>query len=101
MFKFSSINCFWREHEKIRLTSENGLHDSHTDDDPNHIMINNLADDMESQFSLGGWGEVRTPTFDSYYALQEKLQSGSYGTVFVGLHRIRKKEYAIKVVDRR
>ena len=64
-------------------------------------MIDSLADDMESQFSLGGWGEVRAPTFDSYYTFREKLQSGSYGTVFVGVHKIRKKEYAVKVVDRR
>lgn len=64
-------------------------------------MMDNLVDDMESQFSLGGWGEVRTPAFDSYYVLQEKLQSGSYGTVFVGVHKIRKQKYAVKVVDRR
>ena len=64
-------------------------------------MLGNLADDMESQLSLGGWGEIRTPTFDSFYELREKLQSGSYGTVFVGVHKLRQREYAVKQVDRR
>ena len=39
--------------------------------------------------------------FDKTYTLQKKLMSGSYGTVFSGLHNSSSKEFAIKVVDRR
>ena len=41
------------------------------------------------------------PPFDKSYSLQKKLMSGSYGTVFAGLHNSSSKEFAIKVVDRR
>ncbi len=41
------------------------------------------------------------PTFDTTYTLKRKLMSGSYGTVFAGLHNLSSKEFAIKVVDRR
>lgn len=41
------------------------------------------------------------PSFDKSYTLQKKLMSGSYGTVFAGLHNSSSKEFAIKVVDRR
>eukprot|EP00581_Thalassiosira_minuscula_P012917 CAMPEP_0183719730 /NCGR_PEP_ID=MMETSP0737-20130205/12546_1 /TAXON_ID=385413 /ORGANISM="Thalassiosira miniscula, Strain CCMP1093" /LENGTH=712 /DNA_ID=CAMNT_0025949467 /DNA_START=136 /DNA_END=2274 /DNA_ORIENTATION=+ len=41
------------------------------------------------------------PNFDIHYTLGKKLQGGSYGTVFVGVHRLSEREYAIKVVDRR
>lgn len=39
--------------------------------------------------------------FESKYTLQHKLQSGSYGTVYVGYHNVRKRQYAVKVVSRR
>ena len=39
--------------------------------------------------------------FDMFYSLGEKLQGGSYGTVFAGMHNLSEKEYAVKVVDRR
>ena len=39
--------------------------------------------------------------FDVFYTLGKKLQGGSYGTVFVGVHNLSEREYAIKVVDRR
>jgi len=39
--------------------------------------------------------------FDEFYSLGKKLQGGSYGTVFVGMHHLTEKEYAVKVVDRR
>ncbi len=39
--------------------------------------------------------------FDHYYTLTKKLMSGSYGTVFVGVHNLTKKEFAVKVIDRR
>lgn len=38
--------------------------------------------------------------FDMFYSLGKKLQGGSYGTVFVGMHNLSEKEYAVKVVDR-
>ena len=41
------------------------------------------------------------PSFDTTYTLGKKLQGGSYGTVFVGVHNLSEKEYAVKVVDRR
>lgn len=41
------------------------------------------------------------PSFDTIYTLGKKLQGGSYGTVFVGVHNLSEKEYAVKVVDRR
>jgi hypothetical protein len=40
-------------------------------------------------------------TFESKYTLRNKLQGGSYGTVYVGYHNVRKREYAVKVVNRR
>ena len=39
--------------------------------------------------------------FDKHYALERKLMSGSYGTVYVGLHLEKGVRYAVKVVDRR
>jgi hypothetical protein len=39
--------------------------------------------------------------FESKYTLRNKLQGGSYGTVYVGYHNVRKREYAVKVVHRR
>jgi serine/threonine protein kinase len=39
--------------------------------------------------------------FESKYTLRNKLQGGSYGTVYVGYHKVRKREYAVKVVNRR
>ena len=41
------------------------------------------------------------PSFDNSYKLEKKLMSGSYGTVFVGVHNLTQREFAIKVVDRR
>lgn len=38
--------------------------------------------------------------FSTFYTLQRKLMSGSYGTVYVGVHNLSGLEYAIKVVDR-
>eukprot|EP00579_Thalassiosira_antarctica_P001991 CAMPEP_0201866530 /NCGR_PEP_ID=MMETSP0902-20130614/1084_1 /ASSEMBLY_ACC=CAM_ASM_000551 /TAXON_ID=420261 /ORGANISM="Thalassiosira antarctica, Strain CCMP982" /LENGTH=748 /DNA_ID=CAMNT_0048391519 /DNA_START=56 /DNA_END=2302 /DNA_ORIENTATION=- len=46
-------------------------------------------------------GPQMHPTFDVFYTLQKKLQGGSYGTVFVGVHNLNEREYAVKVVDRR
>lgn len=43
----------------------------------------------------------QAPTFDTFYTLTKKLQGGSYGTVFIGVHKLRKRDYAVKVVDRR
>ncbi len=45
--------------------------------------------------------DISRPTFDASYTLKKKLMSGSYGTVFAGLHNLSSKEFAIKVVDRR
>ena len=46
-------------------------------------------------------GPQMHPTFDVFYTLEKKLQGGSYGTVFVGVHNLNEREYAVKVVDRR
>eukprot|EP00571_Detonula_confervacea_P007545 CAMPEP_0172318108 /NCGR_PEP_ID=MMETSP1058-20130122/33867_1 /TAXON_ID=83371 /ORGANISM="Detonula confervacea, Strain CCMP 353" /LENGTH=732 /DNA_ID=CAMNT_0013032843 /DNA_START=242 /DNA_END=2440 /DNA_ORIENTATION=+ len=46
-------------------------------------------------------GSQLGPTFDTFYTLKKKLQGGSYGTVFVGMHNLSEREYAVKVVDRR
>lgn len=46
-------------------------------------------------------GSKMGPTFDTFYKLGKKLQGGSYGTVFVGTHKLSEKEYAVKVVDRK
>jgi len=40
------------------------------------------------------------PDFGTYYTLGRKLQGGSYGTVFVGVHTLSEREYAVKVVNR-
>jgi serine/threonine protein kinase len=39
--------------------------------------------------------------FEDTYTLVKELQCGSYGTVYVGLHNVRNREYAVKVIDRR
>ena len=39
--------------------------------------------------------------FSDLYTLGKKLQSGSYGTVFVTQHKQSGKEYAVKVIDKR
>ena len=39
--------------------------------------------------------------FEDTYTLVRELQCGSYGTVYVGLHNVRNREYAVKVIDRR
>mmetsp|Transcript_28789 Transcript_28789/g.45341 ORF Transcript_28789/g.45341 Transcript_28789/m.45341 type:complete len:712 (+) Transcript_28789:186-2321(+) len=44
--------------------------------------------------------DISRPSFDASYTLKKKLMSGSYGTVFAGLHNLSSKEFAIKVVDR-
>lgn len=41
------------------------------------------------------------PSFDIFYTLEKKLQGGSYGTVFVGVHNLSEREYAVKVVNRK
>ena len=63
------------------------------------------TDSMDSKFANGiedmFLGDNMHPTFDTFYTLTKKLQGGSYGTVFIGVHKLRKREYAVKVVDRR
>ena len=38
--------------------------------------------------------------FQLDYELQEEIQSGSYGTVYVTRHRGNEEKYAVKVIDR-
>lgn len=45
--------------------------------------------------------DTSRPSFDKSYTLAKKLMSGSYGTVYAGVHISTQKEVAIKVVDRR
>jgi serine/threonine protein kinase len=44
--------------------------------------------------------EAKIRSFDQDYALEKKLQSGSYGTVYTTRHNASKTEYAVKVIDR-
>lgn len=60
------------------------------------MSVDKLQNGMEDMF-LDSDG----PTFETFYTLEKKLQGGSYGQVFVAVHKLRKREYAVKVVDRR
>jgi len=40
-------------------------------------------------------------SFEDRYTLVRELQNGSYGTVYVGVHNVRNRECAVKVIDRR
>lgn len=63
----------------------------------NASISNNLATGIEDLLL----GSQMGPTFDTFYTLKKKLQGGSYGTVYVGVHNLSEREYAVKVVDRR
>ena len=60
-----------------------------------------IPDKLENGIEDMFLGDNMHPTFDTFYTLTKKLQGGSYGTVFIGVHKLRKREYAVKVVDRR
>ena len=47
----------------------------------------------------GGQGEALK--FAEFYTIEQKLRSGSYGTVYVTKHKNSGEEYAVKVIDRR
>lgn len=42
-----------------------------------------------------------TMNFSDLYELDQRLRSGSYGTVYVTKHRESGEEFAVKVIDRR
>mmetsp|Transcript_9692 Transcript_9692/g.21033 ORF Transcript_9692/g.21033 Transcript_9692/m.21033 type:complete len:344 (+) Transcript_9692:150-1181(+) len=75
-----------------------------------HVVINEkvevdkvsdtMCDKLESGLEDLLLGSKMSPTFDVFYTLGKKLQGGSYGTVFMGVHNLSEREYAIKVVDR-
>lgn len=60
-----------------------------------------ISDNIEHGLENLLLGSKMHADFDTFYTLGRKLMSGSYGTVFVGVHNISKAEYAIKVIDRR
>ena len=60
-----------------------------------------ISDDLERGLAELLLVDKSRPAFDKSYTLQKKLMSGSYGTVFAGLHNTTSREFAIKVVDRR
>mmetsp|Transcript_3121 Transcript_3121/g.4693 ORF Transcript_3121/g.4693 Transcript_3121/m.4693 type:complete len:717 (+) Transcript_3121:227-2377(+) len=57
-------------------------------------------DDLERELANLILVDKSRPSFDKSYTLKKKLMSGSYGTVFAGVHNSTTKEFAIKVVDR-
>jgi hypothetical protein len=99
------------------MTNDDDFDDDEDEDDdaspssarPTSIITNDVIDN-DDVFELG-LENIRlsmkprrnsnSTTFEEWYTLKNKLQCGSYGTVYVGLHNIRNREYAIKVVDRR
>jgi len=60
-----------------------------------------IPDKLENGIEDMFLGDNLHPTFSTFYTLTKKLQGGSYGTVWIGMHNLRKREYAVKVVDRR
>ncbi|KAL7552589.1 hypothetical protein ACHAWF_015831 [Thalassiosira exigua] len=62
---------------------------------------NNTSDKFETSLEDLLLGPNMHPQFDTFYSLGKKLQGGSYGTVYVGVHNLSGKEYAVKVIDRK
>ncbi len=76
------------------------------DDDDDDVFDSSLFESGLSRLSLNSVKDdndvsAASTSFERRYTLGNKLQGGSYGTVYVGYHNLRGREYAIKVVDRR
>ena len=76
-----------------KLSKNNGTTTTKQSD----LIPDKLENGIEDMFL----GDNLHPTFSTFYTLTKKLQGGSYGTVWIGMHNLRKREYAVKVVDRR
>jgi serine/threonine protein kinase len=59
------------------------------------------SDDLERGLAELLLVDKSRPTFENSYTIDRRLMSGSYGTVYAGVHNSTKREFAIKVVDRR
>jgi hypothetical protein len=82
--------------------------DANDDEENDDVFDSSLFESGLSRLSLNSVNAAARPTapasastFERRYTLRNKLQCGSYGTVYVGYHNLRGREYAIKVVDRR
>jgi len=59
-----------------------------------------ISQGMESLL-IGGSGSSGIKSFEATYKVGRKLMGGSYGTVYEGVHIKTKREFAIKVIERR
>lgn len=50
---------------------------------------------------IGGSGSSSVKSFEATYKIGRKLMGGSYGTVYEGVNIKTKREFAIKVIERR
>jgi serine/threonine protein kinase len=69
----------------------------HDNDNDNDVMMTDITGPGVTL--VGSQGEALK--FAEFYTIEQKLRSGSYGTVFVTKHKNSGEEYAVKVIDRR
>lgn len=76
-------------------TEEKANETNHASSDDN---TKNVTADSK-QFSLQNLG-LGPPEFEDLYTNVQRIQSGSYGTVYVTKHNLSQNEYAVKIIDR-